>query len=361
MYSLVYNRSILLEMRLVRVKGNIFIGISQICIVLILDIFQGMTDEREVAVHRMFSRIRDTVGHKVSGSREFDYLTRQNAIDKLHSMSIQVGTPDILRDRRFLKIMFKDMSVQNEDFFQNIQYGMHFLRKRQEHSLLSPGEETRWLSNLLEKKVTYSPSANKVVIPEYLLSEPLFHPRYPSNVNLGGLGVMIAEAVITGVAGTGSVFTPTGRILDGSYTGNFSLSRTEEANKPLLRIAGCLSNRWTGLGLDTPDQLEKCAVSSAISVAGLEAAYGALTESLLVEGGELLPALETLDPQSVFILQYSQTFCSLSSLQQRDLDRTLNHELLGREKLKGVLSQFSEFAHFYFCSESSDESCGSVF
>ncbi len=245
--------------------------------------------------------------------------------------------------------------------FQNIQYGMHFLRKRQEHSLLSPGEETRWLSNLLEKKVTYSPSANKVVIPEYLLSEPLFHPRYPSNVNLGGLGVMIAEAVITGVAGTGSVFTPTGRILDGSYTGNFSLSRTEEANKPLLRIAGCLSNRWTGLGLDTPDQLEKCAVSSAISVAGLEAAYGALTESLLVEGGELLPALETLDPQSVFILQYSQTFCSLSSLQQRDLDRTLNHELLGREKLKGVLSQFSEFAHFYFCSESSDESCGSVF
>ena len=317
-----------------------------------------MTDEREAAVHKMFSRIRDSVGHRVSVSREFDYFTRQTAIDKLHAMSIQVGTPDILRDRKFLKITYKDLSVQNEDFFQNIQYGMHFLRKRQEHSLVSPGEETRWLGNLLEDRVTYSPAANKVVIPEYLLNKPLFNPRYPSNVNLGGLGVMIAEAVVEGVAGSGSVFTATGRILDGSYTGNFTLSRTESPNTPLQHSFSCLAERWTKMGLDTPDHLKKSAVSSSVAVAGLQAAYAALTEALLVEGAQLLPALETLDPQAVFFLQYSQTMCSLSSLQQRDLDRTLNHQLLGREKLKGVLSEFSEFRHFFFCSESSEEGCG---
>lgn len=308
----------------------------------------------------MFSRIRDSVGHSVSLSREFDYFTRQTAIDKLHAMSIQIGSPDIIRDRKFLKIMYKDLSVQKEDFFQNIQYGMHFLRKREEHALLSPGEETRWLPNLLERKVTYSPAANKVLIPEYLLAEPLFHHGYPANVNLGGLGVMIAEAVVEGVAGSGSVYTATGRILDGTHAGNFSVGRTEEPATALLRSAGCLVDRWTALRLDTPDQLDRGAVSSAVNLAGVRAAYAALTESLEAEGAVLLPALETLDPQAVFFLQYAQTHCAVSSLQQRDLDRTLNNQLLGREKLKGVFSELPEFRHFYYCTESSDEVCPSL-
>ena len=341
-------------------------------------LLQELTDEREVVVHRMFSRIRDSVGHRVSVSREFDYFARQTAIDKLHAMSIQIGTPDLLRDRKFLKIMYKDMSVQKEDFFQNIQYGMHFLRKRQEHALLSPGEETRWLSGLLRDEVSYAPAANKVVVPEYLLQPPIFHPRYPSNVNLAGLGVMIAEVVVEGVAGSGSVFTATGRILDGTPhtvtpeesgvrnnvgagAGNLSQSRSEQANAPLLRAADCLVGRWAALRLDTPDQLERCAVTSAVSVAGLHAAYGALTEALSAEGGQVLPALEVLDPQAVFFLQYAQTFCSLRTLQQRDLDRTLKPHLLGREKLKGVLSQVDEFQHYFYCGDSSDSShCGSM-
>jgi hypothetical protein len=112
--------------------------------------------------------------------------------------------------------------------------------------------------------------------------------------------------------------------------------------------------------LDTPDQLEKSAVRGAVAVAAMEAAYAALSESLLVEGGQLLPALERLDPQAVFFTQYGQSFCAVSTLQQRDLDRTVSSELLGREKLKGVLSQFAEFRHFFFCPERKEDMCGSV-
>ena len=70
---------------------------------------EDLTD-REVVVYRMFSRIRDSVGHQVSASRQFNYFTRQTAIDKLHAMGIQIGTPAILRDRKFLKIMYKDLT-----------------------------------------------------------------------------------------------------------------------------------------------------------------------------------------------------------------------------------------------------------
>ena len=105
----------------------------------------SLLHNRVGVVQRMFVSIREAVRTRVSESRSLDYYSRQAALDKLHSMSIQVGTPDILTDRKFLKIMYKDLSVQKTDFFQNIQYGMTFLRRREEHELVSPGEETRWL------------------------------------------------------------------------------------------------------------------------------------------------------------------------------------------------------------------------
>ena len=96
-------------------------------------------------VQRMFVGVREALRQRVSSSSHLDYYARQAALDKLAAMTVQVGTPDILTDRKFLKIMYKDLSVQKTDFFQNMQYGMAFMRRREEHELVSPGEETRWL------------------------------------------------------------------------------------------------------------------------------------------------------------------------------------------------------------------------
>ena len=73
------------------------------------------------------------------------------------------------------------------------------------------------------------------------------------NVNLGGLGVMIAEAVVEGVAGSGSVFTAAGRILDGHETTNYTLSRVAKVNSALSRPSTCLVSKWSAMRLDTPD------------------------------------------------------------------------------------------------------------
>ena len=187
---------------------------------------KSLSQNREEVVYRMFSGLREAVRQQVAASRAFDYYSRQAALEKLRSMSLQVGTPDILLDRKFLKIMYKDLSVQKTDFFQNMQYGQTFLRRREEHELVSPGEETRWLGSLLSEAVTFVPSANKVVVPEYLLRPPLFHPEYPYNLNLGGLGVMLGEAVVEGVAGRGSVFTAAGGKFGGKFSKCFNAPNT---------------------------------------------------------------------------------------------------------------------------------------
>ena len=126
----------------------------------------------------------------------------------------------------------------------------------------------------------------------------------------------------------------------------------------LERLSSCLGARWSTMRLDTPDHLDKCADSSAVSLAGLDTALAAMEEIVSTEGATLMPALETLDPQAVFFLQYSQSLCSMMTLQQRDLERATTTQLMGREKLAGLLSQFSQFQHYFFCSETeSDNMC----
>ena len=148
-----------------------------------------------------------------------------------------------------------------------------------------------------------------------------------------------------------------GRILDGQESSNFTLSRVGEPNFPLASLSSCLVSKWSQLRLDTPDHLDKCSTKSAVSVAGLSAAFSASEEIFAQDGAILLPALETLDPQAVFFLQHAQSLCSSLTLQQRDLDRAVHSHLLGAEKLRGELSQFAQFQHFNFCPEESQYTC----
>ncbi|QQP56615.1 Uncharacterized protein FKW44_001333, partial [Caligus rogercresseyi] len=179
---------------------------------------QRSDDIPDDIVKRLFDYIKHTVAKSVSVSNHFeDYESRRAAIGKLKNMSIQIGTPEFLRDRKNLKTLYKDLLVQTNDFFQNILYGVSFLRKRQEaillHSFSSSNEEERnkngigvineyWLESLNdETRVAYVPSRNKVVVPELFLRAPFVHVGYPNSVNMGGIGVRLTEAVINGIIG----------------------------------------------------------------------------------------------------------------------------------------------------------------
>ena len=294
-----------------------------------------MTKDRLAPVLKMFDSLKDSPGRRIYVSRAFDYYTRQATIDKLHAMSIQVGTPDILQDRKFLKIMFKDMQVQRQDFFENILYGLNFLRRKEEQALISPGEETRWMSELLNNKVSYAPAANKVIVPEYLLQPPICQPNFPLSVNMGGLGVMMAEALVEGVLGTGSVFSINGELLDGDDASNFTLKRPTVAINALKRPSQCLLSAYSAFGVDTPDQLTKASLNTAVGAVALSVAYSSFSEMTEDSGGSILPGLQQFDPPSLFFLSYTQSLCSTRTLQQRGLDRTLQEGLLEKERLRG--------------------------
>ncbi len=326
--------------------------------------------ERSELVSKLFDYVKHNVAKAVSVSDAYDYSSRRAAMDKLKNMTLQVGTPDFLLDPKYLKLMYKDLLVQKTDFFQNIQYGLMFLRKREELRLVSPSEESRWLDLLLDwRRAGYSPSSNRVVVPESLLRPPLFHPGYPNSVNLGGLGVRLAEAVIGGVAGHGLLYDAQGVLrVHGtspqqhlSENGTSSSPSSSSVARPVAAFedgARCLAARLAALGVDTPDFLRRCRRRAAVSVSALRQTLATLSDMLDVEKGRLLPALEDRDPQAIFLLAHAQSLCESKTFRRRDADRASGQELLGRERLAAEVATTPHFGHYYFCSSSSSSEEG---
>ena len=74
-----------------------------------------------------------------------------------------------------MKLMYKDLMVQNTDFFQNILYGVQYLRKWEERALVSPSEETQWLDATDRLQVSYVTAVNRCASKNLVL-EIIFKP-----------------------------------------------------------------------------------------------------------------------------------------------------------------------------------------
>ena len=318
--------------------------------------------ERHRVAKKLFDYLKHNIARSISVSAAYDYPARRAAINKLKNMTVQVGTPDFLRDRKYLKFLYKDLSVIQTDFFQNILYGVIFLRKREELALVSPAEETRWIDALNLVRVSYVTSANKVVVPEVFLQTPLFHPGFPNSVNLGGMGVYVAKSMLEGVLGRGLLFESDGKLrsYNGTLFGNSDMTQFNDPRPILERDAKCLVDKYSASGLDTVDLLLKCRMDSVLTVAAVWQAFVTLEDILELERGILLPAMETMDPQAVYFLAYGQTLCSTATEKASDIQRTADNQLPNKANLLGTLSQVSEFQQFYNCPYDEEQSCGRI-
>ena len=329
-------------------------------------------EQQKVVKKYLFDYLKHNVAKSITLSDNYDYPTRRAAIEKLKNMTIQIGSPAFLLDRAYLKILYKDLLVQKTDFFQNILYGVIYLRKREENKLISPSEETRWLEAVNSNEVSYIPSSNKVVVPEILLRPPLFHSGFPNSVNLGGLGFRISEAMLEGVLGQGLLFDSSGRLLvqpelpgmlpyhNGSNPMSSYSHSSSDPRAVLEKNSLCLTSKYEQVIANDRASILRGKTQSTMAVAALRQAYVTLEDILELEKGIVLPAMETFDPQALFFLSFAQSLCTQRTEQQHDIDETSSNKLLEKQLLIGALTQFPEFHHYYYCGYDDNLSCGNI-
>jgi predicted metalloendopeptidase len=64
---------------------------------------------------------------------------------QIDTLDLQIGFPPNLLTKEYRERYYSKLYVQKNDFFQNIQYGVDFLREIQQERLASPSEEHRWV------------------------------------------------------------------------------------------------------------------------------------------------------------------------------------------------------------------------
>nr|CAD7455233.1 unnamed protein product [Timema tahoe] len=331
--------------------------------------------EDQAVVNSMFENIKDAAKNSIQKSGWLDSKLQQYTLEKLNSLALQVGYPPSIQAELYLDSYYKEMYVQKNNFFQNILYGVAFLQATEMSKLLAPAEEHRWMAVMAGvDAVSYIPEANKVVVPYRLLMSPYFHRHYPLSILYGTLGMQVASAVVSSILPWNVLLNPSGRLL--SQDNPIVNQSLRAAQWPRRFIAERIVKNQA-----TEHVANQTALQTVIDISALKQAYNFSVVQLMarrphaaqslrvswrkIKGKALManavnrlphthqPALEQLENDALFFLSYAQSLCSVSTVQQQDIDTSLSSKLEGSKLLRISLQQVPAFSDAYGCSADS--------
>lgn len=302
------------------------------------------------AVEEVFSNVKDTI---VEEYRQVGWLSQElrNFISqKIERISIQIGLPSPFIQDKYVNEHYRDLDVyRGGEFFNAIIRGDVFLQREMQQKLISSTDEARWLSALVspEVSISYIVSANTIVVPSSILNQPFYDPDYTLPLIYGRLGVDMSHAVLSSVSPWQVLYSAEGSLLDTEYPA------VNESVAVVVDSAPCVARSIARAVATTELSNEHTTLDTITHISAVRQTFKTL-ESLLATSPHIhQPALETVEPPSLYFLAYSQGLCRVTSPQYNQLFSLLGH-LSDSSLLKTILSQSKQFSNVFSCS-SSDE------
>ncbi len=122
---------------------------------------------------------------------ELDWMgseTRAAAREKLASISVKIGYPDVWRN-------YAALVVTDTDLVGNMRRSAEFEINRQLTRIGRPVDRTEWFMTPQTVNAYYSPSHNEIVFPAAILQPPFFNAEADDAVNYGGIGAVIGHEI----------------------------------------------------------------------------------------------------------------------------------------------------------------------
>ncbi|XP_068943101.1 kell blood group glycoprotein [Petaurus breviceps papuanus] len=281
------------------------------------------------AATQLFSEIKNALSRHLKRLRWMGEGSRRETQAKLSQLKVEMGAPE--------EILKPDAAKQN---YQHISFGPSFLqtflscsralRERTLRGFLGPSSSHSWKVSPWEVHAYYSMSDNVAVFPAGLLQPPFFSPDYPSAVNFGAAGSVMAhelmhifnQYLVPGGCPACDIPTLHGELLClQQYYESFSLP------------AGSTFNSSHTL-------LENAADIGALVIA--MQAYRKWQQKH--KGETILPRLG-LSPYQLFYRSYAQVMCGTPNL--KDAQDLHSPPIL---RVHGPLSNTPTFARYFSCS-----------
>jgi putative endopeptidase len=285
---------------------------------------------------KMVKEIEDAMGRDIDSLPWMTPITKQHALEKLHSAANKIGYPDKWRD-------YSTLTIARDDEMGNMLRAREFEFHRQLAKIGKPVDRGEWQMTPPTVNAYYDPQMNDINFPAGVLQPPLFDANSDAAPNFGDTGGTIGHELTHGFDDEGRQFDAHGNLRDWW---------TPEDAKAFEQRASCISDQYSQYVIVDDIKINgKLTLGEDVAdLGGVILAYMAWQEDTK---GQTLEPLEGFTPEQRFFIAYGQSWCANTRDETKRLRATVDPHSPDKYRANGVISNLPEFQEAFHCNAGS--------
>jgi endothelin-converting enzyme/putative endopeptidase len=258
--------------------------------------------------------------------------TKQQALEKLHSIVNKIGYPDKWRDYSALEIV-------RGDFAGNVRRGAIFESRRQLAKIGKPVDRGEWEMTPPTVDAYYDPQMNDINFPAGVLQPPLFDLKMDDAPNYGNTGGTIGHELTHGFDDEGRQFDAKGNLRDWW---------TKQDAAHFDERIGCVRQQFAQYIVvgDIHINSKLTSGEDVADLGGLLLAYIAWKNETK---GQNLEPIDGFTPDQRFFIGYSQWTCENERPEDLRMHAVIDPHSPGKYRVNGIVSDLPQFQKAFGC------------
>ena len=292
--------------------------------------------ELKAATVKMTREIEDAMAMRIQQLDWMSPATKQQALNKLHSIRNKIGYPDKWRDYSSVKIVA-------DDFYGNAERATEFESHREFNKVGKPTDRTEWGMTPPTVNAYFDPQMNDINFPAGVLQPPLYDAKEDDAPNYGDTGSTIGHELTHG-------FDDEGRQYDAK--GNLKDWWTTQDAEQFTKHADCVVDQYAQyVVVDDIHINSKLTEGEDIAdLGGSVLAYIAWKDA---DKGEHLTDRDGLTPDQRFFVGFAQWACENDRPEDLRARAITDPHSPAKYRVNGVVVNMPEFGAAFNCKPGS--------
>jgi putative endopeptidase len=292
--------------------------------------------EAKQRAQKMVKQVEDAMQQDIDGLPWMSATTKQQALEKLHTLANKIGYPDRWRD-------YSALTIARDDSMGNVLRARVFESNRQIAKVGKPVDRGEWSMSPPTVNAYYNPQVNDINFPAGILQPPFFDLRADDAPNYGDTGATIGHELTHGFDDEGRQFDAQGNLRDWW---------TEEDGKQFDQRASCIADQYSHYVAvdDITINGELTMGENVADLGGLMLAYMAWKNETR---GQKLEPIDGFTPEQRFFIGYGQAWCSNTRDETKRMWATIDPHSPDKYRANGVVSNTPEFQQAFQCKAGS--------
>ena len=297
-------------------------------------VHKTFSPELKAATVDMTKRIEDAMAARIEQLSWMSATTKQQAMDKLHTIRNKVGYPDKWRD-------YSSISLTPNDFFGNFTRATQFEEHRQFNKIGKPVDRNEWGMSPPTVNAYYNAQMNDINFPAGVLQPPLYDAKMDAAPNYGNTGSTIGHELTHG-------FDDEGRQFDAK--GNLKDWWTKKDADLFTQRAKCVVDQY-GKFVVVDDIHINSKLTEGEDIADLGGTILAYVAWKDATKGQQLTSMDGLSPDQRFFVGLAQWACENERPENQRVNAITDPHSPGKYRINGVVVNMPEFSSAFSCKQ----------